>query len=201
MLADASSGVDWYFNGLLVQKHDGRVPAWPCLLRAPEQPSGRAISCTASSLRIITRISAPFFEVNIDGQETVSFAQMGQIYFGAVEVRQRQHPTREPMSSSTRLARRGAGAEGCRIGRCQGGLLAAAKIQTGPGRPVRGRARKLTANSCGSAAKVSLGRPHRRPGSGHERVLPVDRFVTLWRFRTSTANRRMEQLRVLNTCR
>jgi hypothetical protein len=49
-----------------------------------EQPSCRAISRTPSPLRAITRISTACSWVNIDGQKTVSFAQVGQIYFGAV---------------------------------------------------------------------------------------------------------------------
>jgi hypothetical protein len=49
-----------------------------------EQPSCRAISRTPSPLRAITRISTACSWVNIDGQKAVSFAQVGQIYFGAV---------------------------------------------------------------------------------------------------------------------
>jgi hypothetical protein len=49
-----------------------------------EQPSCRAICRTPSPLRALTRISTACSWVNIDGQKTVSFAQVGQIYFGAV---------------------------------------------------------------------------------------------------------------------
>ena len=49
-----------------------------------EQRSSRAIARTPSPLRAITRISTACSWVNIDGQKTVSFAQMGQICSDAV---------------------------------------------------------------------------------------------------------------------
>jgi hypothetical protein len=52
------------------------------VLRA--QPSCRAISRTPSPLRALTRISTACSWVNIDSPKTVSFAQVGHFYFGAV---------------------------------------------------------------------------------------------------------------------
>jgi transposase-like protein len=49
-----------------------------------EQPNCRAIPCTPSPRRAITRISTACSRVNIDGPKAASSAQMGQIYFGAV---------------------------------------------------------------------------------------------------------------------
>jgi hypothetical protein len=63
-----------------------RLAFWPRRYRRTvlrEQPNCRAISRTPSPLRAITRISTACSGVNIDGQKTVSFAQVGQIYFGA----------------------------------------------------------------------------------------------------------------------